>query len=265
MEYLSYNKGEINPHINAKRLHSSASALLTVTMEEATVTARDIVSQYDSDSQVNSVLYCDICEHPIHDPLNKGALVWEILIQEYTVLNTAFRVTHKLPGCIQERVMGTRSLWRYISDFFIDGKVNFGPLLDPRYDEFGYRIDPDAEYDLDSLNQVLIKLSDVLESKQPIKPKREKLQAARDRAGYVYLIQSPTGKHKIGRTVNPADRMKTFTVKLPFEVAYVCVIATEDMYALERTLHRKFKNQRVNGEWFDLSADDIEYIKGLAK
>ena len=264
MENLSYNKGSFKPHLNAKRLHSSASALLTVTTEEAIVTARDIVSQPNSDSQVNSVLYCDICQHPIHDPLNKGALVWEILIQEYTVLNTAFRITHKLPGCIQERVMGTRSLWRYISDFFIDGKVNFGPLLDPRYDEFGYRIDPDAEYDLDSLNQVLIKLSDVLESKQPIKPKREKLQAARDRAGYVYLIQSPTGKHKIGRTVNPADRMRTFTVKLPFEVAYVCVIATEDMYALERTLHRKFKNQRVNGEWFDLSADDIEYIKGLA-
>lgn len=229
------------------------------------MTARDIVSQSDSDSQVNNVLVCDICKHPIHDPLNKGALVWEFLIQEYTVLNTAFRITHKLPGCIQERVMGTRSMWRYISDFFIEGKVNFGPLLDPKYDEFGYRIDPDAEYDLDSLNQILIRLSDVLEAKEPVKPKREKPQVARDPSGYVYLLQSPTGTYKIGRTKNPADRMHTFSVKLPFEVEYVCVIPTDDRFTLERTLHRKFKAQRVNGEFFRLSPEDVEYIKGLAK
>lgn len=90
----------------------------------------------------------------------------------------------------------------------------------------------------------------------PVKP--------RDRKGHVYLIQSPTGAYKIGRTTDPADRLRTFNVKLPFEVEYVCVIATDDMYALERQLHSKFAAKRVNGEWFILSPDDVEYIKGLS-
>lgn len=90
----------------------------------------------------------------------------------------------------------------------------------------------------------------------PVKP--------RDRKGYVYLIQSPTGAYKIGRTADPGDRLRTFNVKLPFEVEYVCVIATDDMYALERQLHGKFAAKRVNGEWFILSPDDVEYIKRLA-
>ncbi len=38
----------------------------------------------------------------------------------------------------------------------------------------------------------------------------------RSTVGYVYLLQSPTGYWKIGRTSDPNDRMKTFSVKLPF-------------------------------------------------
>lgn len=83
-------------------------------------------------------------------------------------------------------------------------------------------------------------------------------------SGYVYLIQSPTGFYKIGRTTNPKDRMKTFSVKLPFEVEYVCIIQTEDMYGLEQSLHQQFASKRVNGEWFQLAPDDVEHIKGMA-
>lgn len=82
--------------------------------------------------------------------------------------------------------------------------------------------------------------------------------------GYVYLIQSPTHAYKIGRTVNPDNRLRTFSVKLPFEVEYVCVIATQDMYGLEADLHERFAGKRLNGEWFALSPEDIDYIKGLA-
>lgn len=82
--------------------------------------------------------------------------------------------------------------------------------------------------------------------------------------GYVYLIQSPTGAYKIGRTTNPKDRMKTFSVKLPFEVEYVCLIQTDDMYSLEQSLHKQFATKRVNGEWFQLEPNDVEHIKRLA-
>lgn len=82
--------------------------------------------------------------------------------------------------------------------------------------------------------------------------------------GYIYLIQSVTGAYKIGRTKNPDDRIKTFSVKLPFEVEYVCVVETENMYYLERELHRQFDTKRINGEWFKLSENDVSAIKALA-
>ncbi len=84
------------------------------------------------------------------------------------------------------------------------------------------------------------------------------------RAGFVYLVQSPTGFYKIGRTSDPNNRMKTFSVKLPFEVSYVCVIETVDMKALEASLHEQFAGKRASGEWFALDAEDVEYIKDMA-
>lgn len=82
--------------------------------------------------------------------------------------------------------------------------------------------------------------------------------------GYVYLLQSPSTAYKIGRTVNPENRMKTFGIQLPFEVEYLAVIPTDDMYLLEATLHERFAYKRLNGEWFELSDADIAYIKALA-
>lgn len=83
------------------------------------------------------------------------------------------------------------------------------------------------------------------------------------RAGYVYLVKSSTGYYKIGLTSNPKDRKRTFSVKLPFEVEFECLIKTSDMVSLERELHGRFADRRVDGEWFDLSAKDVAYIKSL--
>jgi Meiotically Up-regulated Gene 113 (MUG113) protein len=91
---------------------------------------------------------------------------------------------------------------------------------------------------------------------------RAEIEAMRasKRYGYVYLIQSPTGSYKIGRARNPEDRMKTFNVKLPFEVDYVHLIETSDMYGLERAFHKRYAQKRVNGEWFMLDPEDVQYI-----
>lgn len=81
------------------------------------------------------------------------------------------------------------------------------------------------------------------------------------RDGYVYVIKSPTGHYKIGRASDPYDRMKVFEVKLPFEVEFEHLIKTKDMYLLESELHVRFESQRVNGEWFLLTSDDVAAIK----
>jgi hypothetical protein len=95
------------------------------------------------------------------------------------------------------------------------------------------------------------------EGKSP--PKKKKPQK-----GYVYLLQSPTEAYKIGRTKAPQDRIKTFGVKMPFEVEYIALIKTDDMVKLEVNLHNKFTDKRIDGEWFELSLEDVEYIKSLA-
>lgn len=111
---------------------------------------------------------------------------------------------------------------------------------------------------------------EILEQQRRLKEQQDKerreyekrLANANKYAGYVYVVRSESGHYKIGRTKNPADRIKTFNVKLPFEVVYIAVLETDDMYALEKRLHRHFKAKRVNGEWFSLSIEDIEYIQG---
>jgi hypothetical protein len=37
------------------------------------------------------------------------------------------------------------------------------------------------------------------------------------------------------------------------------------MYALESELHTRFARNRVDGEWFTLTDDDVRYIHALAE
>lgn len=106
-------------------------------------------------------------------------------------------------------------------------------------------------------------LDDVLNDTPPIiRPNSKK--PPKDESGYVYLLKSENGHYKIGKAKNPDNRLKTFTVKLPFKVEYVCTIQTVDMRELEQALHEQFAAKRIDGEWFDLATEDIEYIKEMA-
>lgn len=82
-------------------------------------------------------------------------------------------------------------------------------------------------------------------------------------AGYVYLLKAETGHWKIGRTKDPNDRLRTFNVKLPFKVEYEHLIKCRHANEVESALHEHYMLKRINGEWFDLSDDDIALIKGM--
>lgn len=79
--------------------------------------------------------------------------------------------------------------------------------------------------------------------------------------GYVYILKSDSGYWKIGRAKNPANRIETFHVKLPFVVNYEIVIPATGYVALEQELHARFDYCRVNGEWFELTDGDIADLK----
>lgn len=83
-----------------------------------------------------------------------------------------------------------------------------------------------------------------------------------ERKGVVYVInQVGTDHYKIGISTNYDERLKLFTVKLPFDIREQAVYETDDYIEKERELHTLFADKRLNGsEFFKLTAEDLDEI-----
>lgn len=79
--------------------------------------------------------------------------------------------------------------------------------------------------------------------------------------GYVYLAKSDTGHYKIGRSKNPWGRIKHFDTIMPVKVEIIHLIWCDNMIDCEKRLHAIFRGNRGNGEWFNLSDEDVDWIK----
>lgn len=77
--------------------------------------------------------------------------------------------------------------------------------------------------------------------------------------GYIYLV-SGGGHIKIGKSRDLPARLRSFGLQLPFPVKLIQSYAVQDYSGTEYRLHTMFADKRVNGEWFDLDADDIALI-----
>ena len=74
--------------------------------------------------------------------------------------------------------------------------------------------------------------------------------------GYVYLMKS--GRYyKIGKTNHVGRREREVMVQMPEALKTVHSIITDDPAGIEDYSHRRFAGKRKNGEWFDLSPEDI--------
>lgn len=81
--------------------------------------------------------------------------------------------------------------------------------------------------------------------------------------GYIYVIREVGGKCKIGAAKNVQTRLATLQTGSHDPLELVLSIPTTGRYVLEALLHRRFASQRLTGEWFDLTQDDIAWIAGL--
>jgi hypothetical protein len=89
--------------------------------------------------------------------------------------------------------------------------------------------------------------------------------------GYIYFLEA--GPYiKIGKSINPDQRLKQISPKMPFDCEFKEIFPSMFMSLAEKLLHQKFKKYRVNGEWFDfgddrdlveewISADARDYIE----
>ena len=90
------------------------------------------------------------------------------------------------------------------------------------------------------------------------------------KAGYVYIIKNMSFDDdvwKIGVTKRTAEeRLKElYNASVPYKFLPVCIIYSEDCYALESALHKEFDKYRVNKinkhkEFFQLPLEEIERI-----
>lgn len=103
---------------------------------------------------------------------------------------------------------------------------------------------------------------EVLKGMPPPREKRESYaeESTGLEPGHVYLLKHDKA-YKIGRSTDITRRYKEIRVQMPYQAEEIHAIKTDDTVGIENYWHNRFKNKRLEGEWFALSAADVRAFK----
>jgi hypothetical protein len=78
--------------------------------------------------------------------------------------------------------------------------------------------------------------------------------------GDVYLLKS--GRYyRLGRSNEFGRREREIALQLPEKATRVHTIRTDDPVGIEAYSHNRFDARRKNGEWFELTSEDVKAFK----
>ena len=90
------------------------------------------------------------------------------------------------------------------------------------------------------------------------KPKPKEVNEIKKKTSYVYFIQQ-NNKLKIGKSVNPKKRMKTFQTGSPYKLKLLGFF--KGSYSAEDKVFEDLKEYHVRGEWYEYCDEVCDYIK----
>lgn len=83
------------------------------------------------------------------------------------------------------------------------------------------------------------------------------------KAGFVYVLATDQGTHKIGMAVDVERRVKEIAGMTSQTIELVTTFATGDRRVLEQRLHECFADRRLRGEWFALTETDLDALLAI--
>ena len=194
----------------------------------------------------------------------------DIWLRWSEALTDAGYAPNELRGRIQDDVVIEKyiGLVRELHRFPVLGEIRRKAKVDKsfpshtRFGRFGGKeglIDAVARYcrDHSGCDDILV-LCD--EYKASTRSAEQKYQETKVSTGFVYLMKS--GRHyKIGRTNSLGRRGSELAIKIPVPPKTLHSIETDDPVGVEGYWHRRFADKRGEGEWFELTADEVKAFK----
>ena len=168
--------------------------------------------------------------------------------------------------CDYHQVLCENSVGEKICILFFHNKeiedviVELNTLLDKGFNGIYPKTNRTVAYTLATFLSFKIKRSKGIHRVRPLPHHKEldKIPLLTIDSKTYLLIDHNTGYYKIGRSKNPEKREKTLQSEKP-NIELICICKVN----IEKELHKKYMLNRIRGEWFFLSNQQIAEIKQL--